>query len=112
MLFLTAKSTSSGHTIEFAELRGHTMYLDGGQWLYADTKTPTIGHDRPCGYCGKPNTREGHDACLGTLPGVRNACCGHGQEDIAYIQLTNGVHIQGKEAIEVMRKITLKQEVK
>jgi len=26
-------------------------------------------------------TPEGHDACLGKLPGVGAACCGHGVDD-------------------------------
>jgi hypothetical protein len=60
--------------------RGHIIVEStDGVWVYADTGKPIRAElDRPCGYCGKPNTPEGHDACLGTLPGVMNACCGHG----------------------------------
>jgi ribosomal protein L37AE/L43A len=40
-----------------------------------------------CGHCKKSKTPEGHDGCLGTLPGdVMNACCGHGEKVGAYIQ--------------------------
>jgi len=62
--------------------RGHAIVdLDDGKgWVYADTGEP---HDdsRPCTSCGKYPTIEGHDACLGTMPGVAAACCGHGVKD-------------------------------
>lgn len=48
-----------------------------GPWVYADDGTP-MEAIRPCPRCGRPPTPEGHDACLGTLPGIRSACCGHG----------------------------------
>ena len=41
-----------------------------------------------CSKCNKQRTEEGYDACLGYLPGVKNACCGHGEE--GYIQFENG----------------------
>lgn len=67
-------------------LRGHAIFHDGSQWRYFDTGEPTAGNARPCGACGKSDTPEGHDGCLGTLPGVMNACCGHGDESDAYVQ--------------------------
>lgn len=84
-----------------SSLRGHAIYWDGEQWRYRDNDQPTIeGHDtRPCGHCGLQRTREGHDACLGTLPGVANACCGHGEQNEAYIQYEDGRHISGEEAV-------------
>ena len=51
-------------------------------------------HIRECTKCGKLPTKEGHDACLGTLPGVVDACCGHGIKE-AYIIFENGVTIRG-----------------
>lgn len=40
-----------------------------------------------CVKCSLPPTPEGHDGCLGTLKGdIMNACCGHGEERMAYIQ--------------------------
>ena len=77
-------------------LRAHKIELKDGEWVFSDTKEPTVKtwHKRPCGYCGLYNTPEGHDACLGTLPGVINACCGHGH-DPAYVQFENGVIIRG-----------------
>jgi hypothetical protein len=47
-----------------------------------------------CVKCGQMPTKEGHDACLGTLPGVIDACCGHGVKE-AYIHFENGVTIRG-----------------
>ena len=71
--------------------RGHEMVLVGGVWLYADTRRPVRENpDRACGHCGGPNRADDHDACLGRLPEVMNACCGHGEEAMAYIQFPNG----------------------
>lgn len=81
-------------------LRGHPMFFKDGQWLYKDTKSPTVGNNRACGNCGKPSTREGHDGCLGSLSGVMNACCGHGIENEAYVQFSAKRTIRGKDAIE------------
>ena len=69
-------------------LRGHPIYHDGVQWRFKDTNEATMEHwqERPCGVCGLHNTPEGHDGCLGTLPGVMNACCGHGFTSESYIQ--------------------------
>ena len=35
------------------------------------------------------------DPCLGHLPGVSFACCGHGNQEKAYIVFENGVKISG-----------------
>lgn len=67
-----------------------------------------------CNHCDKHCTKEGHDACLGTLPGnIMNACCGHGESKEAYIQYHDGkdVNVQikriaGKEALEEIKKLT------
>lgn len=85
-----------------SKLRGHPIIYVNGEWLYEDTKTPTVGSERSCGYCKKPDTSEGHDGCIGTLPGAMNACCGHGQDDEAYIQHQDGTDIRGKDAINAM----------
>ena len=69
-----------------SKLRGHNIVVINDQWFYEDTQTPTVGCERDCGYCGKSNTTEGHDGCLGILPNVMNACCGHGMAAEAYIQ--------------------------
>ncbi|MBM7580029.1 hypothetical protein [Jeotgalibacillus terrae] len=81
-------------------LRGHEIYYDGEQWRYKDNDQPTMKHwkYRACGYCNKPNRPDEHDACLGELPGVINACCGHGQSDEAYVMFENGEAARGKTA--------------
>ena len=61
----------------------------------SDSKTP-------CAKCGKLPTKEGYDACLGTLPGVIDACCGHGVKE-AYIHFENGVTIRGSLVMEFVQ---------
>ena len=86
-------------------LRGHKIEVIEGKFVYIDTKESTIENYklRPCGICGLFNTNDGHDGCLGTLPNVMNACCGHGQERGAYIQYWNGSTVQGKRALKEMK---------
>ena len=89
-------------------LRGHKIEWINNQWVYSDTKEPTetTHKDRTCGKCGQEETKEGHDACLGTLPGLKNACCGHGQEK-PYVQFLDGIDIRGKDAeliINILKK--------
>lgn len=66
--------------------RGHRIiWLENKQiWIYEDTGKEINGK-RSCRRCKKLPTKEGYDACLGRLKGVKNACCGHGQEK-GYIQ--------------------------
>jgi len=59
--------------------RGHKAVYTNNRWIYADNLKPLMEH-RPCAKCGKQPTKDGHDSCLGTLPNVINACCGHGKE--------------------------------
>ena len=82
--------------------RGHKVELTGKGYVFSDTKESVSDtwKSRPCGHCGKKFTKEGHDACLGTLPRVMNACCGHGIEAEAYVQFKNGERLDGAEAIK------------
>ncbi|TRZ80523.1 hypothetical protein D4R86_04185 [bacterium] len=59
-------------------------------WCYENGEVAK--KDRPCPKCGRLPTKEGHDHCIANLPGVKNACCGHGITD-GYIQFKNGVTI-------------------
>jgi len=86
-------------------LRGHPIFFNKGEWFYADSGAPTAGNERKCGHCGKENSKEGHDGCLGTLPGVMNACCGHGVIDEAYIQLSPEKCLRGEEAINEINRL-------
>lgn len=74
-------------------------------WVYADdgsevSKTWTT---RPCGQCGIATGKDGHDPCLGTLPGVMNACCGHGAVKGAYIQFTGGLILRNRMATALFK---------
>ena len=55
----------------------------------------------PCKYCGKYRTYEGHDGCLGELIGITNACCGHGNTRLAYVQFLDGTSVRGEDAIVI-----------
>ena len=87
--------------------RGHKIEQVGGQFLYVDTGEPTATTwtERGCGHCGLADTPEGHDGCLGEIPGVLNACCGHGIEADAYVQTEDNLHLRGALATEWMREL-------
>jgi hypothetical protein len=87
--------------------RDNPAYHD--DWRYADTGAPcpgnpmTEGDERPCVFCGRLADLDGPDPCLGWLPGVQNACCGHGlgpsaYDDHAYVQFIGGRTLRGAEA--------------
>ena len=76
-------------------LRGHAIVFENDRWVYKDSNMPTAGNPRKCGHCGKAKTDDGHDGCLGELPGLMNACCGHGNKDEAYMQFLNGSILRG-----------------
>lgn len=84
--------------------RGHVIaFAQGSQsWIYLDTGS-SVADDpyRRCGHCDEPNTPEGHDPCLGTLPNVMNACCGHGVEADAYVQSLDGTTTTGRDALRL-----------
>lgn len=90
--------------------RGHNIYRENGKWFYSDTGEATIGNIRPCGFCGRKNTFEGHDGCIGTLKNVINACCGHGVIEQAYIQFRNGNELRGSNAIKYLKKEAMKNK--
>lgn len=83
------------------QLRGHPIEWRDGHWVYCDTGDPTVQtwRERPCGHCGRHNTPEGHDGCLGALPGVVNACCGHGEAGAAYVAFARGPCLRGRDAL-------------
>jgi hypothetical protein len=95
-----------------AKNRGNDIEFDGNVWVYSDTKetVPDNHKDRHCGHCGKNYTKEGHDNCLGTLQGLMNACCGHGDIEEAYVQFWDGSCIRGEDA-KIIQDILKKHEV-
>lgn len=62
---------------------GHLTRYDpaAGIWVYDDTGEPIDNNPRPCPHCGRPPDPDGHDPCLGRIPGAAAACCGHGVEE-------------------------------
>ena len=72
-----------------------------GCWAPRNAKGQFISlKDLRCTECGKKSTKEGHDPCLGKLPGVINACCGHNKkghnkDGTGYIMFENGMYIEG-----------------
>jgi hypothetical protein len=60
-----------------SHIRGNIIYFDGKVWRYKSDNT-IADYDKPCARCGQMPTSQGHDACLGNIKNVKNACCGHG----------------------------------
>lgn len=98
---MSALSKARGHATETV---GGTT--DMGDWRWADDHKPMIGNERPCLRCGRmplpiaSETGWGVDACVGVLPGVKAACCGHGDEELAYVLFDDGTGLDGKAAID------------
>jgi len=61
-----------------AYARGHLIVsFTLNDWRYFDSGRP-FDDSRSCKKCGKNQTTEGFDACLGHIEGAEHACCGHG----------------------------------
>lgn len=69
-----------------------TEQMINGHKITADEKTNITV--MPCPKCGHYPDDNGNDYCLGQLPGVIHACCGHGVDE-GYIMFENGVTIRG-----------------
>lgn len=81
--------------------RGNSISKDeSGAWRYEDGTLVSTDPGRGCGACGLGQTKAGHDGCLGLLPGVLNACCGHGDEASAYVQLADGSILRRESAAD------------
>jgi len=86
--------------------RGHSISELGGVWVYDADGVPVASDpERACGACGLDNTPDGHDGCLGQLPGVMNACCGHGRSSDAYVQLPDRTVVSGEESISLITRL-------
>lgn len=68
------------------------------------------GRAGECTQCGVW-VADGPDACLGLLPGVTNACCGHGDSGQAYVQLGGELTIRGRDATAFFALIRKAQSV-
>lgn len=98
-----------------SKLRGHEIEVYHGEWIYSVYRIPTLNYpDIFCGHCGKDKTDEGHDACLGTLPLISNACCGHGMISDTYIQFFNFLCFRGRFAkivIKILKRWRVKSDL-
>ncbi len=106
-----------------SKLNSHDVEIRDGVWVYSETGigvhdktleyTPELsgsGQFGVCRNCKKTPTKEGHDGCLGTLVdhnngGIMNACCGHGKEELAYIQYWDQTRISGEEAANKQKQL-------
>lgn len=82
-------------------LFGRIIVWDDNSKLYRYEDGVMVNPDtiRPCPLCGLDSRDyEGCDPCLGKLPGVVSACCGHGVKR-GHIIFTNGVKIKGRFAV-------------
>ena len=105
---MTQLSSWRGHPVKWDEKRK--------EWLFCDTGEPAhTGYGkRPCVKCGRVFHGSNHgdaDPCLGELPGVDNACCGHGNKDDSYIRFTNGVIVEGFTVAKESEKLRSEREV-
>ena len=86
--------------------KGHKIEKNSqGLWVYSDSKELVSSNAWiKCGHCGLEVTEHGNDGCIGTLPNVMNACCGHGNINDAYVQFSDKKIIKGNEAIMHIEK--------
>ena len=56
-----------------------------------------MSYGTECGTCGHTRSREEPDKCMGYLPGVLYACCGHGV-DRPYVMVEGRTTFRGDEA--------------
>ena len=85
--------------------RGHPVVCFAGEAgeCYADDLTPTVDEagvsaERPCVQCGLLAAPDGPDPCLGMLPEVKAACCGHGVDE-PYVLMGHGT-VRGPQALD------------
>lgn len=89
-----------------SKLRGHNIEVKNGIWVYSDTLQP-VTDTRACNHCSKKPLLNDIDNCVGNLPGISNACCGHGVISESYITLLDGTYIKGVDAkllIDLLKK--------
>ena len=79
-----SRNHNNGNPVKYNKETDRWEFLDG---------TDAWDNPRVCTKCLKPQTEEGHDACLGTLPNVKYACCGHGMSH-GYIYFENGTIVR------------------
>lgn len=83
----------------------------------ADGNTDGGGRIGPlgCAHCRRRCGPSGDDPCIGHVgaPGeIMNACCGHGGEDVAYVQFRDRPNavIRGSVALRVLRRMVTERD--
>ena len=87
----------------------------GNLFLYDDEKDQAYNYDNnkkidiphTCRNCKKEMKEDEPDACIGKLPGVKYACCGHGIIVDAYVVFNDNTLLRASEAIvyfEIIKK--------
>lgn len=71
-------SSFRGHPVIWFEREDCDRYADSLSCT-RDAQGQII--ERPCGHCGLTSEPDGPDICLGMLPRVHAACCGHGVKE-------------------------------
>ena len=88
----------TGHLIEYDIEKKEHRYADNNElW---DSKNP-----RPCIKCNQHVGPSRHDPCIENLPGVKFACCGHGDEYYAYVAFEDGTVYREQEALLLQKKL-------
>ncbi|WP_426040754.1 hypothetical protein [Brevundimonas sp. TWP2-3-4b1] len=65
-------------------------------WRYLDTQELVADSPgRACAACNQFRTSDGMDPCLGKLPGVWSACCGHGFPEVAFVVFNDDTEFRG-----------------
>ena len=75
--------------------RGHATHWNGKNWVVTATGELVHKTTLKCPECKLDCEPKGPDPCLGILPGVAHACCGHGDRRKAYVKFQNGLTIYG-----------------
>ncbi len=90
-----------GHPIADVLHEGVVLDDDEEHWDHSTTYYVATGEPvgdivscAKCGLCSDADMTE-PDPCIGMLPGVRFACCGHGVEGQAYVMLRDGTTFRG-----------------
>lgn len=103
---MTARGHNRGHPIQWDEERSAWIFDDTGEIAHTPEMSGS-GQTRRCIHCGLRPTPEGHDGCLGTLPEsvVMNACCGHGDDEQAYVQHWDSECVRGSQALDEIERL-------
>lgn len=77
---MTATARARGHFIRWDDVYELWRYVNDDSVVYSIENG--FRDIRPCAHCGIAPDRQGkgHDPCIGHLPDVVSACCGHGVE--------------------------------